>query len=188
MEVYIEPLDAAAHLYLIGAGHVSYHLAQAASQVNFKIHVIDDREKFANQERFPDATEIAVDDIPSWLTSATFPNNAYVVILTRGHTHDLDALRALVPRDLRYLGLIGSRAKVARLYAALQEESVPLDTLTNVHAPVGLDIGAVSPQEIAISILAELIAVKYGKAADVAPLRWAPDIDQTATVSANEQQ
>jgi len=187
MEVYIEPLDAAAHLYLIGAGHVSYHLAQAAAQVNFKIHVIDDREKFANQERFPDATEIAVDDIPSWLTSATFPNNAYVVILTRGHTHDLDALRALVPRDLRYLGLIGSRAKVARLYAALQEESVSLDTLTTVHAPVGLDIGAVSPQEIAISILAELIAVKYGKAADVAPLRWAPDIDQTATVSANEQ-
>ena len=188
MEVYIEPLDAAAHLHLIGAGHVSYHLAQAASQVNFKIHVLDDREKFANQERFPNATEITVDDIPSWLTSATFPNNAYVVILTRGHTHDLDALRALVPRDLRYLGLIGSRAKVARLYAALQEESVSLDTLTHVHAPVGLDIGAVSPQEIAISILAELIAVKYGKAADVAPLRWAPDIDQTATVSANEQQ
>ena len=188
MEVYIEPLDAAAHLYLIGAGHVSYHLAQAASQVNFKIHVLDDREKFANQERFPNATEITVDDIPSWLTSATFPNNAYVVILTRGHTHDLDALRALVPRDLRYLGLIGSRAKVARLYAALQEESVPLDTLTNVHAPVGLDIGAVSPQEIAISILAELIAVKYGKVADVAPLRWAPGIDHTTPVAANEQQ
>ena len=187
MEVYIEPLEAAAHLYLIGAGHVSYHLAQAASQVNFKIHVLDDREKFANQERFPDATEITVDDIPSWLTSAAFPNNAYVVILTRGHTHDLDALRALVPRDLRYLGLIGSRAKVVRLYAALQEESVSLDTLTHVHAPVGLDIGAVSPQEIAISILAELIAVKYGKEADVAPLRWAPDLDQTATVSANEQ-
>ena len=187
MEVYIEPLDAAAHLYLIGAGHVSYHLAQAASQVNFKIHVLDDREKFANQERFPNATEITVDDIPSWLTSATFPNNAYVVILTRGHTHDLEALRALVPHDLRYLGLIGSRAKVARLYSALQEESVSLDTLTQVHAPVGLDIGAVSPQEIAISILAELIAVKYGKVADVASLRWSPDIDQTATVSANEQ-
>ena len=187
MEVYIEPLDAAAHLYLIGAGHVSYHLAQAASQVSFKIHVLDDREKFANRERFPDATDITVDNIPDWLTSATFPNNAYVVILTRGHTHDLDALRALVPHDLRYLGLIGSRAKVARLYAALQEESVSLDTLTQVHAPVGLDIGAVSPQEIAISILAELIAVKYGKVADVAPLRWVPEIDKPATVSANEQ-
>ena len=187
MDVYIEPLDAAAHLYLIGAGHVSYHLAQAASQVNFKIHVLDDREKFANRERFPDATEITVDDIPSWLAAAEFPTNAYVVILTRGHTHDLDALRALVPCDLRYLGLIGSRAKVARLYAALQEESVPLETLTHVHAPVGLDIGAVSPQEIAVSILAELIAVKYGKVADVAPLRWAPETDQPATVSADEQ-
>ena len=187
MDVYIEPLDAAAHLYLIGAGHVSYHLAQAASQVNFKIHVLDDREKFANRERFPDATEITVDDIPSWLAAAEFPTNAYVVILTRGHTHDLDALRALVPCDLRYLGLIGSRAKVARLYAALQEESVPLERLTHVHAPVGLDIGAVSPQEIAVSILAELIAVKYGKVADVAPLRWAPETDQPATVSADEQ-
>ena len=75
----------------------------------------------------------------------------------------------------------------ARLYAALQEESVSLDTLTQVHAPVGLDIGAVSPQEIAISILAELIAVKYGKVADVAPLRWVPEIDKPATVSANAQ-
>ena len=186
MEVYIEPLEAAAHLYLVGAGHVAYHLARAAAPVGFMVHVLDDREKFANTERFPDAADISVDDIPSWLNTVTFPSNAYVVILTRGHTHDLDALRALAQRDLRYLGLIGSRAKVARLYAALQEESVPLDTLRKVHAPVGLDIGAVSPQEIAVSILAELIAVKYGKIANVAPLRWAPETEQLAPVSADE--
>jgi xanthine dehydrogenase accessory factor len=85
------------------------------------------------------------------------------VIVTRGHTNDLDALRALAPRELRYLGLIGSRAKVARIYDALTEEQMPADLLTRVHAPIGLDIGAVTPQEIAVSILAELIAVKHGK-------------------------
>jgi xanthine dehydrogenase accessory factor len=83
--------------------------------------------------------------------------------VTRGHNNDLDALRALAPRDLRYLGLIGSRAKVARIYDALREEGMPAECLTRVHAPIGLDIGAVTPQEIAVSILAELIAVKHGK-------------------------
>jgi len=186
MDVYIEPLESAAHLYLVGAGHVSYHLAQAAAPVGFKIHVLDDREKYANPERFPDGAEISVDDIPSWLNNVTFPSNAYVVILTRGHRHDIDALRALAPRDLRYLGLIGSRAKVARIYAALQEESVSLETLRKVHAPVGLDIGAISPQEIAVSILAELIAVKYGKTANVSPLRWAPETEHLAPIAADE--
>ena len=102
-------------------------------------------------------------NIPEWLTRASIPPNAYVVILTRGHRYDLDALRALATRDLRYLGLIGSRAKVARLHEALRDEGVAFSNLDGLHAPVGLDIGAVSPQEIAVSILAELIAVKYGK-------------------------
>lgn len=169
MEVFIEPLEPPPHLYLIGAGHVAYQLARLAATVGFRIHVVDDREKFANAERFPDAEEIVVDSIPDWLHRAEIPSTAYVVILTRGHKHDLDALRGLAARDLRYLGLIGSRAKVARLYEALLAESMPPECLRRVHAPVGLDIGAVTPQEIAVSILAELIAVKYGK------LRPAPD-------------
>lgn len=189
MEVYIEPLEGAPHLYLVGAGHVSYHLARAATPVGFRVHVLDDREKFASRDRFPDAHEVIVDEIPSWLEGASLPANAYVVILTRGHRHDLDALRALAPKGLRYLGLIGSRAKVARLYEALQAESIPLEHLRKVHAPVGLDIGAVSPQEIAVSILAELIAVKYGKldvsqtAPGVAALRWSPRSEVRAVAS-----
>ena len=194
MDVYIEPIELAPHLYLVGAGHVAYHLAIAAAPVGFKIHVLDDREKFANAERFPAAEEVVVDVIPEWLERVTFPANAYVVILTRGHRYDLDALRALAQRDLRYLGLIGSRAKVARLYAALGEESIPLERLRNVHAPVGLDIGAVSPQEIAVSILAELVAVKHGKldatasssSQGVAPLRWTPAEPDPTPVSADE--
>ena len=194
MEVYIEPLEAAPNLYLVGGGHVAYHLARLAANVGFRIHVLDDREKFANAERFPDAVEVVVDAILDWLQQAALPVNAYVVVLTRGHRYDLDALRALMPRDLRYLGLIGSRAKVARLYDALRDEAIPLDQLHKVHAPVGLSIGAVTPQEIAVSILAELIAVKYGKIGDGAnadgkagtPLRWTPIEIATATVSAND--
>jgi xanthine dehydrogenase accessory factor len=178
MDVYIEPIEPSPELYVVGAGHVGFHLARLAHDVGFRVHVIDDREKFANAERFPNAVEIVVDDIPSWIARATIPAHAYTVIVTRGHTNDLEALRALAPRELRYLGLIGSRAKVARIYDALVADQTPANLLTRVHAPIGLDIGAVTPQEIAVSILAELIAVKHGKftareAADLS-MKWQP--------------
>src|SRR5476649_309306 len=163
MDVYIEPIEPSSELFIVGAGHVGFHLARIAQEVGFSVHVADDREKFANAERFPTAAEIIVDDIPAWIARAAIPAHAYVVIVTRGHTNDLEALRALAPRDLRYLGLIGSRAKVARIYGVLTEDQMPAEQLLRVHAPIGLDIGAITPQEIAVSILAELIAVKHGK-------------------------
>lgn len=171
MEVYIDPLAPQASLYIIGAGHVGWHLARAAREVGFRIHVIDDREKFANAERFPDTAEIVVDDIGAWLHRTDLPPTAYVVVVTRGHTHDFEAVRALAARDLRYVGLIGSRAKVARIFDALSQEGMPAECLQRVHAPIGLDIGAVSPAEIAISILAELVAVRRG--ADVTAISMA---------------
>jgi xanthine dehydrogenase accessory factor len=178
MDVYIEPIEPSPELYVVGAGHVGFHLARLASDVGFRVHVIDDREKFANAERFPTAVEVVAEDIPAWIARTAIPAHAYVVIVTRGHTNDLEALRALAPRDLRYLGLIGSRAKVARIYDALVADAMPPDTLNRVHAPIGLDIGAVTPQEIAVSILAELIAVKHGKmqGRDAAELsmKWVP--------------
>jgi len=173
MDVYIEPIEPSPELYVIGAGHVGFHLARLAHEVGFQVHVVDDREKFANAERFPTATEIVVDDIPQWIARAAIPAHAYAVIVTRGHTNDLEALRALAPRELRYLGLIGSRAKVARIYEALVDDNVTPELLQRVHAPIGLDIGAVTPQEIAVSILAELIAVKHGKAHPAA-MAWTP--------------
>ena len=163
MEVYIEPVEPSPELYVIGAGHVGFHLARLAHEVCFRVHVVDVREKFANRERFPDAADVVVEDIPAWIARTTLPPHVYVVIVTRGHTNDLEALRGLAPRDLRYLGLIGSRAKVARIYDALTEAGTPAQMLARVHAPIGLDIGAVTPQEIAVSILGELIAVKHGK-------------------------
>jgi xanthine dehydrogenase accessory factor len=163
MSVYIEPIEPSPELYVVGAGHVGYHLATLAHEVGFRVHVVDDREKFASRERFPNAAEVVAEDIPTWIERTPLPPHAYVVIVTRGHTNDLEALRALAPRELRYLGLIGSRAKVARIYDQLVADNVPPNVLKQVHAPIGLDIGAVTPQEIAVSILAELIAVKHGK-------------------------
>ena len=161
MDVHIDPLMPAPRLHIIGAGHVGLHLARAAADAGFHIHVVDDRDKFANADRFPGA-DVVVAPIPEWLQSAELPASSYVVILTRGHQHDLEAMRALASRDLKYLGLIGSRAKVARICDALLAEGMPAEALERVHAPVGLEIGAVTPAEIAISILAELIAVRRG--------------------------
>ena len=162
MQVYIEPVEPIPDLYLIGAGHVAQHLARVATPAGFRTHVVDDREKFANRERFPDAEGIVVDAIPEWLSRSSLPRNAYVVVVTRGHRHDFEALRMLATRDLRYLGLIGSKAKVKRLYDLLVNE-IPAECLSRIHAPIGLDIGAITPEEIAVSILAELIAVRRGR-------------------------
>jgi xanthine dehydrogenase accessory factor len=176
MDVFIEPIEPAPQLFIIGAGHVGFHLARLAHSVGFRIHVIDDREKFANVERFPGAEQVVVDDISSWLHKADLPANAYAVVVTRGHRNDLDAMRALAARDLRYVGLIGSRAKIKRIYDALLAEAMPAECLRRVHAPIGLDIGAVTPEEIAVSILAELIAVKRGRISEphvsAASMQW----------------
>ena len=161
MDVHIDPLAPSPRLFVIGAGHVGFYLAKLASDIGFQIHVVDDREKFANSERFPGAN-VTVESIPEWLHRAEIPPASYVVVVTRGHQHDLDAMRALAARDLKYLGLIGSRAKVARIYDALLEEGMPPECLQRVHAPIGLEIGAVTPAEIAVSILAELIAISRG--------------------------
>ena len=176
MDVFIEPVEASPDVYVFGAGHVGYFVARLAHDAGFRVHVVDDREKFANQERFGEGINVVVDHIPTWLQNNQLPPTAYAVIVTRGHTHDLDALRAVVGKPMRYVGLIGSKAKVRRIFDALQEEGMTPDALKPVHAPIGLDIGAITPQEIAVSIVAELIAVKHGKIGEPAvaavSMRW----------------
>ena len=176
MEVFIEPVEASPDVYVFGAGHVGQFVAKMAHEVGFRVHVVDDREKFANRERFGEEIDVVVDHIPTWLEQHTLPPTSYAVIVTRGHTHDLDALRALVRTPLRYVGLIGSKAKVRRIFDVLLEEGSAPDSLRPVHAPIGLDIGAITPQEIAVSIVAQLIAVKHGKITEPAvaavSMRW----------------
>ena len=162
MDVHIDPLAPTPQLYVIGAGHVGFHLARAAEEAGFRVDVVDDREKFANRERFPNARDIIVAPLDEWLHTADIPPAAFVAIVTRGHQHDLEAMRALAARDFKYLGVIGSRAKVARIFDALAAEGMPAECLERVRAPIGLAIGAVTPAEIAISIVAEMIAVRRG--------------------------
>jgi len=177
MEVFIEPVEPAPDVYVFGAGHVGAHLARMAHDTGFRVHLVDDRQKFADATLFPEGVAVEAADIPGWLAAHPLPPSAYAVIVTRGHRHDLDALRALAGQRLRYVGLIGSRAKVRRLFDALVAEGTAPGALAAVHAPIGLDIGAITPQEIAVAILAELIAVRRGKTSEAgtvgASLRWA---------------
>jgi xanthine dehydrogenase accessory factor len=174
MDVHIDPLEPTPQLFIVGAGHVGWHLGKLAVEAGFRVHVVDDREKFASAERFPGAERVIVEPIPEWLHRTELPQSAFVVVVTRGHTHDLDAMRALAARDLKYLGLIGSRAKVRRIFDLLLEERLPAECLSRVHAPIGLDIGAVTPAEIAVSIMAELIAVRRGVDTASLAMKW-PD-------------
>lgn len=162
MDVFIDPIVPTPRVCIVGAGHVGYHTAQLAANVGFRVVVVDDRASFADPARFPTAERVDVADIPEWLRTSDIGPRDYLVIVTRGHREDLDALRAAIARDTAYVGLIGSKAKIARLYARLGTEVEPA-RLARIHAPIGLDLGAVSPEEIAVSIVAELIAHRRGR-------------------------
>lgn len=162
MEVFVEPIRQPARLYIAGAGHVSVELARLAAGIDFAVTVVDDRERFANPERFP-AAEVVVDAIPSWFAARDFPPDGYFVVVTRGHRQDLETVRAVIDRPWRYLGLIGSRAKVLKVCDALASAGIARERLSRLHAPIGLDLGAVTPAEIAVSIAAELVAARSGR-------------------------
>jgi xanthine dehydrogenase accessory factor len=159
LEVFVEPILPQPALYIFGGGHVSTALALAAHTAGFAIGIIDDREQFANAERFPMAREIytSFDEAFAKLQ----PNaSTYIVIVTRGHKDDMRVLGWAANTDARYIGMIGSKRKVISVYEALEKDGIASEKLERVFAPVGLDIGALTPEEIAISITAELIAVR----------------------------
>jgi len=159
LEVYVEPILPQPMVYLFGAGHVATALARAAHLAGFGIGVADDREAFANAERFPMAQEIYTSYDSAY--QKVHPHGAtFLVIVTRGHKDDMEVLRWAVGTEARYIGMIGSRRKVTSVYRALEKEGVPPERLARVYAPIGLEIGALTPEEIAISIAAELVAVR----------------------------
>jgi len=162
MQVFIEPIEGRPVLCLFGAGHVAQPLARLAKACGFRVEVADDRVKFANAERFPEADLLVVDDFAAAASKMTLGPNSFAVVVTRGHRGDAEALRAVLDRGLRFVGLLGSRPKVVHIFAALQESGVSREALAGVHAPLGLEIGAETPDEIAVSILAEMIAVRRG--------------------------
>lgn len=159
LEVFVEPILPQPMVYLFGGGHVSMAVAKAAHAVGFGVGVVDDREAFANAERFPMAQEFytTFDDAFLKLQPGSFH---YLVIVTRGHREDMRVLAWAVRTQARYIGMIGSRRKVISVYKALEKDGYRIEEFERVFAPMGLDIGALSPEEIAISIVAELVAVR----------------------------
>ena len=152
-------------LFLFGAGHVSRALANLAETLGFRVLVLEDREEFASAERFPGAECLVLPnqeaDTLAQALAARFPGpDDAAVILTRGHAHDRDALWAALGFSFGYIGMIGSRSKRDAVYAQLREKNISAERLAPVHCPVGLAIGAQTPEEIAVSIAAELIACR----------------------------
>lgn len=159
---YTLRFDPAPRLIIAGAGHVAFSLAQVAAPAGFELTVIDDRPDIVTPARFPTATRIAA-DIAGELSRLPIDPDTYIVIVTRGHKHDAQALHAVVQSPAKYIGLIGSKRKIRTIFAELHAMGIPREKLLAVHAPIGLDLGAISPHEIAISIAAELLAVRYGR-------------------------
>jgi len=160
LDIFIEPVTPQALLYIFGAGHVSLSLYHVARRAGFEVAVIDDRESYANRERFPEAREVIAADFEQTMSRLAPDKSWYIVIVTRGHRDDMRVLRWAVQTQARYIGMIGSRRKTIAIFRELTAEGIPAELFEQVHAPVGLDIGAVTPEEIAVAITAELIAVR----------------------------
>jgi xanthine dehydrogenase accessory factor len=172
MQVFIEPVEGTPTLCLFGAGHVSQPLARLAKGAGFRVEVIDDRVKFCNRERFPDADLLVVESMSAGAAQLSIGRNTYAVVVTRGHGGDTDALATVLGRGVRFVGLLGSRPKLIHVVTALEERGLPPEQLAQVRCPLGVEIGAVTPEEIAVSVLAEMIAVRRGVApSDVRPMR-----------------
>ncbi len=161
MKVFIEPIVPPPRVYVVGAGHVAQPVAQVAKIAGFEVVVLDDRVKYASRERFPEADVVKAGPIPELAGEFFYGDNAYVVIVTRGHKEDEEALRAFIDKETAYIGLIGSVTKIEKIVKRLERDGVSRERLSRVHSPIGLDLGGSSPGEIAISIVAELLAVRY---------------------------
>ena len=159
----IEPLCHEGVVFIFGAGHIAQELAPLTRRVGFRTVVLDDRAEFANRERFASADDVAV--LPSFddvMTDLSIDENSYIVLVTRGHIHDKTLLGEALATRAGYIGMIGSRRKRDAVYQDLEKEGFTAENFQRVHSPIGLSIGAETPEEIAVSITAELIAARAG--------------------------
>ena len=172
LEIFIEPVLPVPLLYIFGAGHVAFELFKAARNAGFDCIVTDDRDTYANAERFPGARAVIARDFDETLKEITPSESSYIVICTRGHRDDMRILRWAVQTPARYIGMIGSRRKAITVFRELTQEGLNPELFDRVHSPIGLDIGAVTPEEIAVSILAELIAMRRRTECALPHLSW----------------
>lgn len=155
--VYIEPISPEPHLIIFGAGHVAKALSLLAKFSGFRVTVADDRPEFANNENLPDADHVLVGDFERVFSQISVDRNTYIVIATRGHRHDLEVLKDALRTEAYYIGLVGSKRKREVLFKLLEKNGLTREDIQRVLVPVGLPIGSVSPQEIAVSIMAQII-------------------------------
>jgi xanthine dehydrogenase accessory factor len=160
--VFVEPFISDPVLYVFGGGHVSSRIVPLASHVGFPTVVIDDRPEFADRLKFPNAKEVRLLEFEHVMENLPVDSSSFLVIVTRGHLHDKHVLAQALRTDARYIGMIGSRRKRNIIYEKLLEEGFTKDDLSRVHSPIGLDIGAETPEEIAVSIVSELILKRAG--------------------------
>ena len=161
-EVFVEGFTTPPTLVMVGGGHVGKATADLAHSMGYRVYVVDDRPEFANEERFPDIEQTVVTPYETWANQLEINVNSFVVVATRGHRFDDMALESALTSKARYIGLLGSRRKNMMIYRRLLAEGTPVDRLRQVHAPIGLDIGALTPEELAVSIMSEIIMVRRG--------------------------
>ncbi|MBI1354520.1 MAG: xanthine dehydrogenase [Acidobacteria bacterium] len=170
LNVYVEPVLPIPTAYIFGGGHISKSLSKVATLAGFRTVVIDDREQYANAERFPEAVEVFADDYEKVFPQLPVNDAAYVIIVTRGHRDDMRVLRWAAETSARYIAMIGSKRKTIEVCKQLLADGVGLESLERVHAPMGFDIGAVTPEEIAVAVVAEMIQRRRNPQADWSPL------------------
>jgi xanthine dehydrogenase accessory factor len=164
LEVYVEPVLPPPRAFIFGAGHISRSLSRIASLAGFATVIIDDRESFANRERFPEAEAVHAGEYEAVFPLLEVSEASYLIIVTRGHRDDMRVLRWAVGTRARYIAMIGSRRKVISVIRELEKEGLPHEVFEKIFSPMGLEIGAETPEEIAVSVVAEMIAVRRNAA------------------------
>jgi xanthine dehydrogenase accessory factor len=160
LEVLVECITPQPVALIFGGGHISKSLARVLDLAGFRVSVIDNRETYANRERFPEAAEVHAEEYEDIFPKLSVNESTYIVIVTRGHRDDMRVLRWAITTQARYISMIGSKRKTIGVVKELEKEGIPRAQFERVYAPMGLEIGAVSPEEIAISVGAEMIAVR----------------------------
>jgi len=160
LSVFVEPVVPQPRVYVFGAGHISKSISKIANMAGFASVIVDNREAFANRDRFPEADDIFAEEYEEVFPKLPIRDTSYVVIVTRGHRDDMRVMRWAVGTNAKYIAMIGSKRKVIGVVKELEKEGIPREAFERTFAPMGLDIGAITPEEIAVSIVAEMIAMR----------------------------
>ncbi len=179
LDIFIEPILATPTVYLFGGGHVSLYVSKVASLAGFDVAVVEDREAFGSKVRFPEATEIYVGPWEETVSKLKVNEFSFLVLVTRGHKGDLTCLRWALTTPARYIGMIGSKRKFIEITKVLEGEGVPAEKLERVHSPIGLEIGALTPEEIAVAVVAEMIAVRRNATPSAPSMAYKPKAQHT---------